>query len=48
MYYNNYYASFKAEGIYCFANIGRYVGRSVDQMVSADNLKYHLSQSLHM
>ena len=34
---------FEEEGVYCFAN----VGRSVDQMVSADYLKYHSSQSLH-
>ena len=39
---------FQEEGVYCFANIGRYVGRSVDQMVSADYLKYHLIQSLHI
>ena len=36
---------FKEEGVYCFANVGRYVGLSVggsvDQMVSADYLKYH-------
>ena len=31
----------KEEGVYCFANVGRWV----DQMVSADYLKYHLSQS---
>ena len=35
---------FEEEGVYCFA----YVGLSVDQMVSADYLKYHSSQSLHM
>ena len=35
---------FEEEGVYCFAN----VSRSVDQMVSADYLKYHLSQSLHI
>ena len=40
----NFYVPFKEEGGYCFAN----VGRSVDQMVSADYLKYHLSQSLHI
>ena len=39
---------FEKEGVYCFANVGRSVCRSVDQMVSADNLKYHLSQSLHI
>ena len=31
---------FEQEGVYCFAN----VGQSVDQMVSSDYLKYHLSQ----
>ena len=35
---------FEEEEVYCFAN----VGRSVDQIVSADYLKYHLSQSLHI
>ena len=43
---------FEEEGVYCFANIGlsvcRYVGRSVDQMVSADYLKNRSSQSLHI
>ena len=43
---------FKEERVYRFANVGRYVsrsvGRSVDQMVSADYLQYHLSQSLHV
>ena len=39
---------FEEEGVYCFANVGCYVGQSVDQMVSADYLKYHLSQSLHI
>ena len=29
-------------------SVGWLVGRSVDQMVSADYLKYHLSQSLHI
>ena len=28
--------------------VGISVGQSVDQMVSADHLKYHLSQSLHI
>ena len=28
--------------------VGRYVGRLVEQMVSADYLKYYLSQSLHI
>ena len=32
---------FKEEGVYCFA----IVGWSVDQMVSADYLEYHLSES---
>ena len=39
---------FEEEGVYCFANDCRSVGQSVDQMVSADYLKYHLSQSLHI
>ena len=43
---------FEEEGVYCFANVGRSVclsvGRSVDQMVSADYLKYLSSQSLHI
>ena len=38
---------FEEEGLYCFANVGRSFGRSLDQMVSADYLKYHSSQSLH-
>ena len=29
-------------------SVGRSVCRSVDQMVSADYLKYHSSQSLHI
>ena len=32
------------EAVYCFAN----VGWPVDQMVSADYLKYHSIQSLHI
>ena len=36
---------FEEEGVYCFANVGRSVGWSVDQMVSADYLKY---QSVHI
>ena len=40
---------FEEEGVYFFANVGRSVGlSSVDQMVSADYLKYHFSQSLHI
>ena len=39
---------FEEEGVYCFANDGLLVVRSVDQMVSTDYLKYHLSQSLHI
>ena len=43
---------FEEGKIYCFANVGRSVGmsigRSVDQKVSADYLKYHSSQSLHI
>ena len=35
---------FEGEGVYCFANVGWFV----DQMVSADYLKYHSSQSLHI
>ena len=35
-------------GVYCFANVGRSVNRLVDQIVSADYLKYHLAQSLHI
>ena len=35
---------FEEEWVYCFAN----VGLSVDKMVSADYLKYHLSQSLYI
>ena len=42
---------FKEEG-YIVLNVGRSVclsvGRSVDQMVSADYLKYHSSQNLHI
>ena len=30
------YAPFEEEGVYCFANVSLLVGRSVDQMVSAD------------
>ena len=29
-------------------SVGWYVGRSEDQMVSADYLKYRLSQTLHI
>ena len=39
---------FEEEGVYCFANVGwsvLLVCRSVDQMVSADYLKYHSLQS---
>ena len=39
---------FEEEGVYCFANVGRSVGRSVDQMVSADYLEYCVPQSLHI
>ena len=43
---------FEEEGVYCFANVGWSFGwsvcQSVDQMVSADYLKYHLTQSLHI
>ena len=43
---------FEEEGVYCFANVGRSVCQtvcqSVDLMVSADYLKYHVSQSLHI
>jgi len=46
-----YYAPFKEEGAYCFANVGRSVGRSVrplvDQMVSNHYL-YYLSQGFHI
>ena len=39
---------FELEGVDCFANVGLSVCRSLDQFVSADYLKYHLSQSLHI
>ena len=39
---------FEEEGVYCFANVGMLVGRSVDKMVSADYLKYHSSQSVYI
>ena len=39
---------FEEEGVYCFANVSLLVGRLVDQMVSANYLKYHLSQCLHI
>ena len=39
---------FKEVGVYCFAHVGRSVCRSVDQMVSIEYLKYHLTQSLYI
>ena len=39
---------FEEVWVYCFANVGRSVGRSVDQMVSADYLKNCSAQSLHI
>jgi hypothetical protein len=43
---------FEEEGVYCFANVGLSVRRSVcpsvDHMVSADYLENYLSQSLHI
>ena len=39
---------FEEEGVYCFANVGRSIPWSVDQMVSADYLKNHLLQRLHI
>ena len=46
---NIFMPPFEEEGVYCFAmSVGLSVGRSVDQMVSADYLKYHSSQSLHI
>ena len=44
--------TFEEEGVYCFANVGLSVGRSVcpsvDQMVSANYLGIHSPQGSHI